>query len=61
MFISTTMIPKMLVNIQAQTHSITCTGCLSQVCFVLIFGGLKSFLIVVRAYDRYVAICHPVR
>nr|XP_020008174.1 olfactory receptor 7G2-like [Castor canadensis] len=59
--ISTTTIPKMLVNIQAQTQSITYIGCLSQVCFVLIFGGLENCLLAVMAYDRYVAICQPLR
>lgn len=59
--ISTTIIPKMLVNIQAQDQSISYTGCLSQVCFVLIFGGLESCVLAVMAYDRYLAICHPLR
>ncbi|XP_048196839.1 olfactory receptor 7G2-like [Perognathus longimembris pacificus] len=59
--ISTTTIPKMLVDIQAQDHSITYTGCLSQLSFVLIFGGLENCLLAVMAYDRYVAICHPLR
>ncbi|XP_064136610.1 olfactory receptor 7G2-like [Loxodonta africana] len=56
---STTTIPKMLVNLQAQNQSITYAGCLTQACFVLIFGSLESFLLSVMAYDRYVAICHP--
>ncbi|XP_007647899.1 olfactory receptor 7G1-like [Cricetulus griseus] len=59
--ISTTIIPKMLVNIQAQDQSISYTGCLLQVCFVLIFGGLESCLLAVMAYDRYLAIGHPLR
>nr|XP_010600647.1 olfactory receptor 7G2-like [Loxodonta africana] len=58
---STTTIPKMLVNLQAQNQSITYAGCLTQACFVLIFGSLESFLLSVMAYDRYVAICHPLR
>ncbi|KAM6167029.1 olfactory receptor 7G2-like [Erethizon dorsatum] len=58
---STTTIPKMLVNIQTQDQSISYTGCLSQVSFVLIFGGLENCLLAVMAYDRYVAICHPLR
>uniref|UniRef100_A0A8D2DPN3 Olfactory receptor n=1 Tax=Sciurus vulgaris TaxID=55149 RepID=A0A8D2DPN3_SCIVU len=57
----TTTIPKMLVSIQTQDQRITYTGCLSQACFVLIFGGLENFLLAVMAYDRYVAICHPLR
>ncbi|XP_003423082.4 olfactory receptor 7G2-like [Loxodonta africana] len=56
---STTTIPKMLVNLQVQNQSITYADCLTQVCFVLIFVSLESFLLGVMAYDRYVAICHP--
>ncbi|XP_014684964.3 olfactory receptor 7G1-like [Equus asinus] len=59
--LSTTTIPKMLVNIQTQNQSITYTGCLTQICFVLVFASLESCLLAVMAYDRYVAICHPLR
>ncbi|XP_057623554.1 olfactory receptor 7G2-like [Chionomys nivalis] len=57
--ISTTIIPKMLVNIQTQDQSISYAGCLSQVCFVLIFGTLENCILAVMAYDRYLAISHP--
>ncbi|XP_008534912.1 olfactory receptor 7D4-like [Equus przewalskii] len=57
-FISTT-IPKMLVNIQTQSKDISHMGCLTQVCFFTIFVGLDNFLLTVMAYDRFVAICHP--
>ncbi|XP_064135954.1 olfactory receptor 7G2-like [Loxodonta africana] len=56
---STATIPKMLANLQTQHQSITYAGCLTQLCFVLIFGALENFLLGVMAYDRYVAICHP--
>jgi len=59
--LSTTTIPKMLVNIQTQNQSITYTGCLTQLCFILVFVGLENSLLAVMAYDRYVAICHPLR
>ncbi|XP_057564279.1 olfactory receptor 7G1-like [Hippopotamus amphibius kiboko] len=59
--LSTTMIPKILVNIQAQNPSITYTGCLTQICCVLILVCWESFLLGAMAYDRYVAICHPLR
>ncbi|VTJ82415.1 Hypothetical predicted protein [Marmota monax] len=58
---STSTIPKMLVNILTEGQSTTYTDCLSQVCFALIFGGLENCLLTVMAYDRYVAICHPLR
>ncbi|XP_058381990.1 olfactory receptor 7D4-like [Diceros bicornis minor] len=57
-FISTT-IPKMLVNIQAQSKDISYTGCLTQVYFFMVFAGMDDFLLTVMAYDRFVAICHP--
>ncbi|XP_049737331.1 olfactory receptor 7G2-like [Elephas maximus indicus] len=58
---STTTVPKMLVNIQTQNKSISYTGCLTQACFVLMFAGVENFLLAAMAYDRYVAICHPLR
>uniref|UniRef100_A0A8C0A5K7 Olfactory receptor n=1 Tax=Bos mutus grunniens TaxID=30521 RepID=A0A8C0A5K7_BOSMU len=58
---STTTVPKMLVNIERRSKSISYTGCLTQVCFVLLFAGLENFLLAAMAYDRYVAICHPLR
>ncbi|XP_062967373.1 olfactory receptor 7G2-like [Cynocephalus volans] len=59
--LSTATVPKMLVNIQAQHSSITYTGCLTQTCFVLVFSTFENFLLGVMAYDRFVAICHPLR
>uniref|UniRef100_A0A8C6A6K7 G-protein coupled receptors family 1 profile domain-containing protein n=1 Tax=Marmota marmota marmota TaxID=9994 RepID=A0A8C6A6K7_MARMA len=57
-FTSTT-IPKMLVNIQAQSKAITYTGCITQMYFFLLFAGLDIILLTIMAYDWYVAICHP--
>ncbi|XP_020009058.1 olfactory receptor 7G2-like [Castor canadensis] len=57
--ISSSTIPKMVVNIQTQNNSISYTGCLTQAFFVLLFAGLENCLLSAMAYDRYVAICHP--
>ncbi|KAF7483927.1 Hypothetical predicted protein [Marmota monax] len=57
-FTSTT-IPKMLVNIQTQSKTITYAGCITQMYFLLLCSGLDIFLLTVMAYGRYVAICHP--
>ncbi|VTJ88544.1 Hypothetical predicted protein [Marmota monax] len=57
-FTSTT-VPKMLVNIQTQSKVITYTGCIAQIFFLILFCVLDNFLLAVMAYDRYVAICHP--
>ncbi|XP_057576581.1 olfactory receptor 1361-like [Hippopotamus amphibius kiboko] len=56
---SSVTIPKMLMNMQTQCQSITYAGCISQVYFFIFFGCLDSFLLAVMAYDRYVAVCHP--
>ncbi|XP_057623525.1 olfactory receptor 7G2-like [Chionomys nivalis] len=60
-FLVTCTIPKMLVNIQTQDQNITYIGCLTQVCFVLMSVGMENCLLAAMAYDRYVAICHPLR
>ncbi|XP_007957478.1 olfactory receptor 7A17-like, partial [Orycteropus afer afer] len=57
-FTSTT-VPKMLVNIQMQSKVITYEGCITQIYFYILFGALDDFLLTVMAYDRFVAICHP--
>ncbi|GAB5567831.1 olfactory receptor 7A10-like [Prionailurus iriomotensis] len=57
-FTSTT-VPKMLLNIQTQSKVITYEGCLSQMYFFMLFGVLDNILLTVMAYDRFVAICHP--
>ncbi|XP_004622231.3 putative olfactory receptor 7A2 [Sorex araneus] len=57
-FTSTT-VPKMLVNIQTQRKTISYEGCITQIFFYILFISLDDFLLTVMAYDRYVAICHP--
>ena len=57
--ITSTTVPKMLLNIQTQSKAITYAGCIIQMYFSLLFAGLNDFLLTVMAYDRFVAICHP--
>ncbi|EHB14422.1 Olfactory receptor 7C2 [Heterocephalus glaber] len=57
-FTSTT-VPKTLVNIQTQNKAITFAGCITQIFFFIVFGCLENLLLTVMAYDRFVAICHP--
>ncbi|XP_036082157.1 olfactory receptor 1F12-like [Rousettus aegyptiacus] len=57
-FISAT-VPKMLVNIQMQTQSISYGGCLAQIYFCILLANMDNFLLMAMSYDRYVAICHP--
>uniref|UniRef100_A0A2I2ZD98 Olfactory receptor n=1 Tax=Gorilla gorilla gorilla TaxID=9595 RepID=A0A2I2ZD98_GORGO len=57
--VTSTTIPKMLMNIQTQNKVITYTACLMQMYFFILFAGFENFLLAVMAYDRFVAICHP--
>ncbi|MBZ3871714.1 Olfactory receptor 7E24 [Sciurus carolinensis] len=57
-FISTT-VPKMLMNIQTHSSVISYVGCLTQMSTFIIFGCMDYMLLTVMAYDRFVAICHP--
>ncbi|XP_010630334.2 olfactory receptor 18 [Fukomys damarensis] len=57
-FTSTT-VPKMIVDIQTHNRVISYSGCLTQMSFFMLFGCLDSLLLSMMAYDRFVAICHP--
>ncbi|XP_051831633.1 olfactory receptor 1361-like [Antechinus flavipes] len=57
-FTSTT-VPKMLINYMLGSNAISYTGCLTQMYFYIAFGASDSLLLSAMAYDRYLAICHP--
>ncbi|EHB04856.1 Olfactory receptor 7D4 [Heterocephalus glaber] len=59
-FISIT-VPKMLVNIQEQNKDIYYMECLAQAYSFMTFFGVDDFLLTLKAYDRFVAICHPLK
>ncbi|XP_006057913.3 olfactory receptor 10H1-like [Bubalus bubalis] len=56
-----TIIPRMLADLLSTYRSISFTACASQMFFSFTFGFTHSFLLTVMGYDRYVAICHPLR
>ncbi|XP_049644497.1 olfactory receptor 7A10-like, partial [Suncus etruscus] len=58
-FFTSTTIPKMLVNFQTHSKAISYKGCITQMYFFILFATLDDFLLTVMAYDRFVAICHP--
>nr|XP_042140174.1 olfactory receptor 7E24-like [Peromyscus maniculatus bairdii] len=57
-FISTT-VPRVIVDIQSHCQVISYVGCLTQMSLFIIFACMDSMLLSVMAYDRFVAICHP--
>ncbi|XP_062954996.1 olfactory receptor 1F1-like [Cynocephalus volans] len=56
---SSTTVPKMLANYILGSHSISFSGCLTQMYFLCVFADMDNFLLAVMAYDRFIAICHP--
>ncbi|XP_036751238.2 olfactory receptor 8S1-like [Manis pentadactyla] len=56
---SSATVPKLLENLLSQRKTISVHGCLAQVFFVFDSAGTEACLLSVMAYDRYVAICHP--
>ncbi|XP_067173444.1 olfactory receptor 12D1-like, partial [Apteryx mantelli] len=60
-FFSTVTVPKMLAGFLSGHQGISYTGCLSQLHFFYFVGSSEALLLAVMAYDRFVAICNPLR
>ncbi|KAG8545996.1 hypothetical protein GDO81_019938 [Engystomops pustulosus] len=59
--LSTNIVPKMLYILLNNGGTITYVGCITQFC---VFGTSETsecYLLTVMSYDRYVAICNPLR
>ncbi|XP_015980347.2 olfactory receptor 8A1-like [Rousettus aegyptiacus] len=56
---SSVITPKMLVNFVSEENIIPYAGCMVQLYFFLVFVIAESYMLMVMAYDRYVAICRP--
>ncbi|XP_043928735.1 olfactory receptor 2AT4-like [Protopterus annectens] len=56
---TTSSIPKLLALLLFNVNNISFTACFIQMCFSHTMGLFESFLLMVMAYDRYVAICNP--
>ncbi|KAI4548793.1 hypothetical protein MG293_001123 [Ovis ammon polii] len=55
------ILPRMLSSLVGLSQSISLAGCASQMFFFVTFGITNCFLLTAMGYDRYVAICHPLR
>uniref|UniRef100_K7F0Y5 G-protein coupled receptors family 1 profile domain-containing protein n=1 Tax=Pelodiscus sinensis TaxID=13735 RepID=K7F0Y5_PELSI len=52
-------VPKSMVNSLLDTRSISYPACVAQVFLFVIFTSTDLALLTIMAYDRYMAICHP--
>lgn len=53
--------PKMICDLFRKQKVISFGGCISQVFFSHAVGGTEMVLLIAMAFDRYVAICKPLR
>uniref|UniRef100_A0A4X2KAV4 Olfactory receptor n=1 Tax=Vombatus ursinus TaxID=29139 RepID=A0A4X2KAV4_VOMUR len=61
LILSTTTVPKALAIFWFQAHYIPFPACLTQVFFIHFVSALESATLIYMAFDRYVAICDPLR
>ncbi|XP_069819163.1 olfactory receptor 10A7-like [Dendropsophus ebraccatus] len=60
-FLSADIVPNMLHILQYYRGAITFIGCMTQIYFFGIAEASECLLLTVMSYDRYVAICDPLR
>ncbi|XP_029437322.1 olfactory receptor 1509-like [Rhinatrema bivittatum] len=58
---STVTVPRSLVDFLSHNKTISFNDCIAQLFFLHLFAGTECFLLTLMAYDRYVAICNPLR
>ncbi|XP_004466994.1 olfactory receptor 2D3-like [Dasypus novemcinctus] len=58
---STTTVPQVLVHFLVKRKTISFAGCSMQIVVLLMVGCTECALLAVMSYDRYVAVCKPLR
>ncbi|XP_030042376.1 olfactory receptor 11H6-like [Microcaecilia unicolor] len=58
---TTSTVPKIMAGFLTKNNYISFTGCFLQYFFFFSLGTTECFLLAVMGYDRYLAICHPLR
>ncbi|XP_063312540.1 olfactory receptor 6B1-like [Pelobates fuscus] len=59
-YISST-VPNLMVSLLTRNNSISFGGCIAQLYFFSCLGATENLLLALMAYDRYLAICSPLR
>ncbi|EHB11098.1 Olfactory receptor 1361 [Heterocephalus glaber] len=60
-FLTTITVPQMLVHTLSVNRTISYNHCIIQLFFFMAVGSMEGHLLATMAYDRYVAICDPLR
>nr|XP_006121849.1 olfactory receptor 10AG1-like [Pelodiscus sinensis] len=58
---TTSVIPQLLIHLLVEEKTISLMGCRAQINIFILAGLTECCLLAAMAYDRYVAICHPLR
>uniref|UniRef100_A0A452QHX7 Olfactory receptor n=1 Tax=Ursus americanus TaxID=9643 RepID=A0A452QHX7_URSAM len=58
---TTSVTPKLLACLLEDKKNISFAGCLAQIYFFFFLGTVEFILLAVMSFDRYVAICNPLR
>ncbi|KAM9330787.1 olfactory receptor 11L1-like [Gastrophryne carolinensis] len=61
MWYTTVTVPRMLGDLHTGNKTISTTGCIAQFYFLFFLGASQHFLLTIMAYDRFLAICYPLR
>ncbi|KAF4017258.1 hypothetical protein G4228_009242 [Cervus hanglu yarkandensis] len=59
MGVSSVTSPKMIYDLFRTHKVISFGGCIAQIFFIHVIGGVEMVLLIAMAFDRYVAICKP--
>ncbi|KAM5179002.1 olfactory receptor 4F3/4F16/4F29-like [Callospermophilus lateralis] len=57
--LSSVISPKMIYDLFRKHKAISFRGCITQIFFIHLIGGVEMVLLIAMAFDRYVAICKP--
>ncbi|XP_007934927.1 olfactory receptor 1361-like [Orycteropus afer afer] len=60
-FLTTITVPQMLVHTMSVNRTISFNHCMVQLFFFMTVGSMEGHLLAAMAYDRYVALCDPLR
>ncbi|XP_060110643.1 olfactory receptor 6X1-like [Heteronotia binoei] len=61
MWYTTAVVPKMLANLVSEKTTICFYCCMAQSYFHFLFGITEFYILTAMSFDRYVAICQPLR